>query len=1825
MRIRQLPFALKVSLLFALVGVMWILLSDKIAAFLFADPAGLTTAQTYKGWLFIALTSVFLYILIKSEAGARKKAQQDYRELFDTAVEGIFRSSPEGRFIDVNPAMARIFGYSSPEEMLEAVKDISSQIHINQASRDNFIDLLNINGVVEKFEAQNLKKDGSIIWTSTNARAVRDAGGKVIYFEGFITDITKWKFAEMAQREIEARYHALIEEMPAAVYTDAINKLSSNFFTSPQILTISGYPAEEWEKDPELWINLIHPEDRQRVLEENERTNQTREPFDIEYRISTRDGRIVWIHDVATLVFDEEGNPLSWQGVLVDVTRQKHAEEALQIAESRYRALVERLPAVVFMDDFDNPQTTQYMSPRLKDLIGYTPEEWVAGQNMWENALHPEDRERVLAEDVRTNETGDPFRIEYRLKARDGHYVWIKEEAYLIRGDDRTPQFWQGILLDISDQKKAEEALRRREAILEAVAFTAEQFLKSPGWEECILRVLEHLGQTTQTSRVYLFKKQLSPEGRVLISQIHEWCDKGIEPQIGNQNLQDMDFSAAGYERWIRLFNDGLPVYGIVKDLSPSEQAEFINEGILSIICFPIEIRNDWWGFIGFDDCREEREWSAVEVEALHAAVNMLGAAIERKTSAETIQKSEISYRGLFNSVRDAIYVQDTDGRFLDVNDGAASMYGYPREYFLGKTPDALSAPGKNDLRQVAGAFQRALQGESQQFEFWGRRNNGEIFPKDVRLFKGMYFGREAVIVIAQDITERKRSEEALQRQLKELAILHTTALAETSATSADELIERVTNIIGDTLYPDNCGILMLDPANGILTTHPSYRGVDARNLPNSQPLSKGIAGKVASTRKSMRVEDVSREKDYYAVTPGIQSELCVPISGAEGILGVLNVESRKADAFTEADERLLNTIAGGLATALEKLQLFESEKKRRREADALREATAALTNSIDLDKVYETILQSLGKLIPYTSASIELIDNDYVEIVAQKGLPGDREFVGKKYPFHRGKWGTDLWNPIIIPDVQQDDRFEKLAGAEYIRGWMGVPLITEGKLIGYLNLDKDLPDYYTDDAAALARTFANQAAIAIEKARLFQSEQKRRQEAENLRVAATVLTSTLEPQQVLETILVALQHVISFDSASIFQLEGDYVRLTAAKGLPKPELAINQLFPANNELLDIVRREGQPLILADAREDTRFEKWAAADNVRGWMGIPLIARGTVIGFITMDSLQPLAFDENDAILAQTFAHQAATAMENARLYNETRQRLEELEIVSRISFALRTAQDSVEMLPILLNEIKKSMETDTASIWIYHPETDELVQEVASGGLANLPKPNFKPGEGIVGHIFAARQPHVSADFSNDPRTTPENVGTFGMGWGGIAVPIQTTSETIGVLAAAIQLPRRVELHHIRQMTTIAEIAGNAIYRSDLYERSEEQVRRLTTLREMDTAISSSFDLHVTLDILMEHLLSKMEVSAAAVLTFNPDSHTFSYFSGIGFRNPEILRKAVRGGEGLAGHNLLNEEHVYIADLHQKTGLPDFRLLMREGFVSFYGVPLQSKGLIKGVLEMYFRHPFKPGTDWLDFIHMLAGQAVIAIDNSRLFEELQHSNQELSLAYDTTLEGWGKALELRDKETEGHTRRVTELTLKLARQIGIPEAELTHIRRGVLLHDIGKMGVPDSILRKEGPLTAEETIEMRKHPQYAYDMLQPIPYLRLALDIPYHHHEWWDGNGYPNGLKGEGIPLAARIFSIVDVWDALLSDRPYRKSWKRQDVIQYIVGLSGRQFDPNVVETFLKLIDKDGKKHTPPARQTPGVGEKDDDSRKRRPGADDRQKTKRAKTKKMR
>ena len=353
-----------------------------------------------------------------------------------------------------------------------------------------------------------------------------------------------------------------------------------------------------------------------------------------------------------------------------------------------------------------------------------------------------------------------------------------------------------------------------------------------------------------------------------------------------------------------------------------------------------------------------------------------------------------------------------------------------------------------------------------------------------------------------------------------------------------------------------------------------------------------------------------------------------------------------------------------------------------------------------------------------------------------------------------------------------------------------------------------------------------------------------------------------------------------------------------------------------------------------------------------------------------------------------------------------------------------------------------------------------------------------------------------------------------------------------------------------------------------------------VTALMELGSVINSSLGKERVLEEVMDSLIALMRAERGFLMLRHPN----------GELRPVIAR-------GIAHINLVEEAFAFSRTIVRRvaeTGQPVLTTNAQEDprfedqvsvaayqLRSIMCAPLKIKDQLIGVILVDNRARTGMFRDAdLALITAFANQAAVAIDNADLFDDLQKSNRNLERAYQATLEGWVRALDLKDKETEGHTQRVTILTERLARSMGVEGDALVHITRGALLHDIGKMGIPDSILLKPGELTEDERALIRRHPVYAYEMLNPIEFLRPAIDIPYCHHEKWDGSGYPRGLKGMEIPFAARIFPVVDVWDALISNRPYRKGLPPDEVRSHIKADSGKHFDPHVVKAFMDLED---------------------------------------------
>ena len=407
--------------------------------------------------------------------------------------------------------------------------------------------------------------------------------------------------------------------------------------------------------------------------------------------------------------------------------------------------------------------------------------------------------------------------------------------------------------------------------------------------------------------------------------------------------------------------------------------------------------------------------------------------------------------------------------------------------------------------------------------------------------------------------------------------------------------------------------------------------------------------------------------------------------------------------------------------------------------------------------------------------------------------------------------------------------------------------------------------------------------------------------------------------------------------------------------------------------------------------------------------------------------------------------------------------------------------------------------------------------------------------------------------------------------------VPLATKRKISGLVVVSKQHP--FYPHELEAFKAIADIVASALERSNLIIKTENQLRRMESLHTIDQAITSVFEIKVVSKIILDQVRKELDADAADILILNPALNTLEYIGADGFLDRFIQNSKVPLTTSVAGKILLENKGYAISNLKENPLWFIRENMQMENFNAYFAKPIISKGVVVGVMEIFFKKPYYPDEEWNTFFESLTAQTAVAYDSYRKYTDLQKVQQNMASSFRSTLETWSRSLELNEGESHGHIRRVTNGTIRLAREMGVAEEELPNIERGALLHDIGKIGIVDHILLKKGELTDEEWTEIRRHPQIARDLLHNVKLLDEAMDIPYSHHENWDGSGYPQGLRGEEIPLAARVFSVVETYDALLSERPFRKPWTKDDTIQYLIQQKGKKFDPDVVDKFLGLI----------------------------------------------
>ena len=1025
------------------------------------------------------------------------------------------------------------------------------------------------------------------------------------------------------------------------------------------------------------------------------------------------------------------------------------------------------------------------------------------------------------------------------------------------------------------------------------------------------------------------------------------------------------------------------------------------------------------------------------------------------------------------------------------------------------------------------------------------------------------------------------------QRRAEELALLYDAGLALNSILEPRAQLEYLLTIARRALRADRVTFFRYSPAHATLEPELCI-GFDAET--QARWYAAGgempIAREVAAQRLPCSVSDLTADPRYIEIDSTLRSGLWMPIEHEQRLLGVLGVLSTRPNAFSAESERLLALFANQAAVALENTRLFSELQSSLNLLTRLYELSNQMLAAENVAELAQRATQILRDTFAATGAWVHLFDAQGNHTFGYGvGIAGVQLEDWKPRPEGLSHQVWQSGKPLFINDPKL---LHPSAQRHHIQSAVIVPLRAQPVNLGVLYLIYQTVPVWSGREMQLLSLFANQVALALKRVRLTEETQHRAEQLAIINRIASAINQPTRLDDLLETVYREITSVLPSDAFYLALYdptteELDY-RIKTDLGVREPP----QRRTMKAGLGAHVIREARPLLIRDYETDTRFPPpapetlFGTMKPPRAWLGVPIVVGEDVVGVISIQSYTPNAYSEEDQQLLMTIADQVAVAIQRARLFEETQRRLRELEVMNEVSSVLRRASTTHEILPALLDATLRALDAQDGVAVLYDPE-HAIPREVATRGeFAQANHSHIFAAEGIVEYVIATGQTYIAREFCTDPLMQDRAYSTrIPAGWGGVCTPIRTAQETIGVVVIGVSLPRVIQPTEARLVQTLAEMAGNAIYRAQLYEQAERQVRRLNALHTIDTALSASLDLHVTLNILLEQAILQLEADAACALVLNPDTQMLECVASKGFRHLAFTSQHLRFGEGYAAEAVLEQRIIHYPNLTSRED-PRAELCAQENFVAYYAAPLMSKGQPKGVLEIFHRAPHQATAEWLEFLETLAGQAAIAIELADLFTHLQQSHLELAIAYDSTIEGWAYLLDLRDRETEGHTRRVAELTMRLGRALGISEAELVHLRRGALLHDIGKMAVPDRILRKKGQLTRAEMQEMQRHPQYAYEMLSSIEYLRKAIDIPYCHHERWDGSGYPRGLKGEEIPLAARIFAIVDVWDALRSQRPYRRAWERAEACAYLRAQAGKYFDPHLVEVFLQIVEND-------------------------------------------
>ncbi len=955
------------------------------------------------------------------------------------------------------------------------------------------------------------------------------------------------------------------------------------------------------------------------------------------------------------------------------------------------------------------------------------------------------------------------------------------------------------------------------------------------------------------------------------------------------------------------------------------------------------------------------------------------------------------------DSMSDGVLILDETNRLVDLNPAAQALLGQSYAQVIGRPAAEVFTNWPEVLSQLHGPVKTTTEvahqdsGTNRYYSVYinpfykrpGRVNGRLVILRDTTEH------RQAVETLAHDIATRKRAEEALQRQFQELSVLNSVALACVETTNEEALIERATEIIGQTLFTNRFGIYLLDEEAGVLRFNPYCRGIPDEYKDLTIPLGQGITGRVALSGQARLVSDVSHDSQYLIVYQPTRSELCVPIKVGERVIGVINAESDQVGAFTEKDERLLGTIAGQLATALDRLRAEAAERRRAKQLSILYQTSQEIVASQALEQIYTVVHRAIAQLLPCDVLAISLLDEEKQEIYAPYFMEGNRRLDTPRIPAGRGLSGHIIatGQPVLIRDLEQENSYDvvHIGSPPRTRSCLAVPLQLSQNVFGALSVQSFQPNAYRMDEQQTLSTLANLVAVAIEKARLFA---ETRRHATHLEALNAVIAGAVAAPELTDLMENALDHILWATGAKMgsIQLAGRAV----LRGLSHP-LDLEAYFESQHDL----RLPAQSLLaVEDWQADTGdvrasgLSEQMETHGIRASITIPLLREDQPVGSLTVAFPFPRQWSPQETLLIESIGSQLSATVERRALLHETRQRLSEVTLLGEVIALTVSAQDITSALNKVCEQLAQFFHVSQAAFALLDPD-GRSARVIVEYGIPGRPSALGLdiPVEGNPSMVYIVdnKEPLAVFDAQNDPLLAPVHAIMRQRQVASILLaPILIGDRVVGTLGIDTLEPRQFSASEINLVQNVTRQVGQALERLELFSAAQEQARRMALLAELSAALNRSFTVEEVLESIGRGMMALSQTDCCAIYVRNGmDNIACEWYSGL---STNYIRQVIAPAQEMPGAKLLTStESIMIPDVSALPAASTVRSLAQdEGLRTIALWPLVFEGQAIAAVGVYHRTPYDWQETEREVVLAFTRQASAALQNAKLYKEAQ-------------------------------------------------------------------------------------------------------------------------------------------------------------------------------------------------------------------------------------------